>query len=143
MLLNVSQLGRSYKCPLWARTVKKNIYKFYSSSNPGIPDIGIFTLVAFTIALANRNNCNGQSFLFLTWDPWPPSTPTLDRCRCPPPPPLRLSRRIQDSRKNLGPLPPIDGHNWRWIDGLIPMVSIDIIDRYFWSHFHLCYQSIG
>jgi hypothetical protein len=37
----------------------------------------------------------------------------------------------------------IDGHNRRWIDGSIPIVSIDTIDRYFWSHFHRCYRSIG
>jgi hypothetical protein len=37
----------------------------------------------------------------------------------------------------------IDGHNRRWIDGSIPMVSIGAINRYFWSHFHQCYQSIG
>jgi hypothetical protein len=32
----------------------------------------------------------------------------------------------------------IDGHNRRWIDGSIPIVSIDTIDQYFWSHFHRC-----
>ncbi len=41
------------------------------------------------------------------------------------------------------PLPTIDGHNRRWIDGSIPIVSIDTIDQYFWSHFHRCYWSIG
>jgi hypothetical protein len=27
----------------------------------------------------------------------------------------------------------IDGHNRRWIDGSIPISSIDTIDRYYWS----------
>ncbi len=27
----------------------------------------------------------------------------------------------------------IDGHNRRWIDGSIPIPSIDTIDRYYWS----------
>ncbi len=27
----------------------------------------------------------------------------------------------------------IAGHNWRWIDGSIPILSIDTIVRYYWS----------
>jgi hypothetical protein len=83
-------------------------------------------------------------FLLFCWDHWwtfhywPATPPAAAACcvralpACPVIIPVGLPSGLT-----------IDGHNRRWTDGLILMVSIDTVDRYFWSNFHRCYRSIS